>query len=184
MPFANYKLCSWTSTLSYQSGNATGFILIGTLIQAIMLLNNPDYPCPNWQATLMAIAAIVITILANYFGSKLLPRWQNPAFAIHILAYFAFLIPVWRNAPKADSKQVWTDIQNSGGWSSLPLSVMIGQFPAIAAQTTVDPVSSLRRYLSLQAINEDANGRKRRYTCQRKCGTPLHQFPRSYYLST
>jgi choline transport protein len=134
--------------LSYQAGNATGFILIGTLIQSTMLLNNPDYASPNWQATLIAIAAIVITIFCNYFGSKLLPRWQNPGFTIHILLYFAFLIPVWRNAPKASSKQVLTDVENLGGWPSLPLSVMIGQFPAIAAQTTIDPVSSLRRHLS------------------------------------
>ena len=141
MPFAKCKLCSWTSTLSYQAGNATGLILIGTLVQSIILLNNPDYACPNWHATLLAMAAIGIIALSNYFGSKLLPRLQKPAFAIHILAYSAFLIPVWMNAPKADSKQVWTDIKSSGGWSSLPLSVMIGQFPAIAAQTTIDTVS-------------------------------------------
>ncbi|KAK6334070.1 hypothetical protein TWF696_002572 [Orbilia brochopaga] len=131
-------LTGWTATLSYQAGNATGFILIGTLIQSIILLNKPDYGFPNWQATLLAIAAIVFVILCNYFGSRLLPRWQNPAFAIHILAYLAFLVPVWKNAPKASAKQVWTEIENRGGWSSLPLSIMIGQFPAIAAQTTVD----------------------------------------------
>ena len=62
------------------------------------------------------------------------------AFAIHIMAYFAFIIPIWVNAPRASSQQVWTDFSNSGGWSNLGLSVMIGQLSGIYTQVGIDTV--------------------------------------------
>lgn len=41
------------------------------------------------------MAAMLIAYAANVYGSKILPYWQNAVFAIHILGYFGFLVPVW-----------------------------------------------------------------------------------------
>ncbi|KAJ3475941.1 hypothetical protein NLG97_g9290 [Lecanicillium saksenae] len=131
-------LTGWTSTLALQSALATGTFLIGTLVQSIIIIHNPDYSYTNWHATLLVIAAVVVSVLVNIFCSRSLPYWQNPVFAANILAYFGFIIPVWCNAPRATTEQVWTKFENSGGWSSMAIAILVGQLPAIQSQTGID----------------------------------------------
>ncbi|KAJ3491279.1 hypothetical protein NLG97_g5625 [Lecanicillium saksenae] len=140
--FLSY-MTGWTSTLALQAGNASGIFIIGTLVQAIILIHQPDYIFENWHATLLAIAVVGLTIIANVYCSRLLPYWQNPVFVINILAYFAFLIPVWCYAPRTTSEHVWTRWENSGGWSSLTVAVLVGQLPAITSQSGIDTAAHM-----------------------------------------
>jgi len=59
------------------------------------------------------------------------------------MAYFAYIIPIWVNAPTATHSQVWTEFSSEGGWSSLPLSVLIGQLTGISQQVGLDTVSTV-----------------------------------------
>jgi hypothetical protein len=129
--------------MAWQSGNAIGVFLVGTLIQSIISINIPTYAFPSWHATLLVIGAVGIAFAGNVFGAKVLPHWQNAVFAIHVMAYFAFIIPIWVNAPRVPSSQVWSGFENSGGWSNLSLSVMIGQLSGIYTQVGVDTVRLL-----------------------------------------
>src|ERR1700753_637894 len=112
--------------MAWQAGNALGVFLVGTLIQSIISINDPNYAFPAWHATLLVIAAVAIAFCGNVLGHKVLHMWQNVVFVIHVLAYFAFIIPIWVNAPKASTKQVWTEFTNSGGWPSTGLAVLVG----------------------------------------------------------
>ena len=69
-----------------------------------------------------------------------------------MLVYFAVLIPIWVNAPKATSEKVWTGFENFGGWSSLALAVMIGQLPGISVQVGVDTVRGLNSNFPISAV--------------------------------
>ncbi|KAJ6780907.1 hypothetical protein PWT90_03982 [Aphanocladium album] len=130
----------WSSTLAWQAGNAWGLILIGTLLQAIIMVNSEAYAesAPNWHGTIIVIVISILAVAANVFGAKWLPYWQNAAFALHIIAYAGFIIPIWVNAPKASHFQVWGDWQDRGGWPSIGLSVLVGQLPALSSQTAID----------------------------------------------
>lgn len=97
--------------MAWQAGNALGVFLVGTLIQSIISINIPTYAFPAWHATLLVIGAVGVAFIGNVYGSKILPYWQNAVFAIHVMAYFAFIIPIWVNAPRATSKQVWTGFE-------------------------------------------------------------------------
>lgn len=131
----------WTSTLALQAGNALGVLLVGTLIQTIIVVNVPDYANPAWQGTLLVLVAIAFAYTGSVIGHRALPYWQNAAFALHVMAYFAILIPIWINAPKTTHEKVWTGFENTGGWSSLGLAVMIGQLPGTTFQVGIDAVS-------------------------------------------
>lgn len=105
---------SWTSILAWQSGNAIGVFIVSTLIQSIISINIPTYSFPPWHATLLVIGAVAVALAGNVFGSKFLGHWQIGVFVIHVIAYFAFINPIWVNAPRATSTQVWTGFENSG----------------------------------------------------------------------
>ncbi|KAG6012157.1 hypothetical protein E4U54_007695 [Claviceps lovelessii] len=136
-------LTGWTSTLAWQAGNAQGIFLVGTLIQAIITINNIHYEAAYWHGTLLVMAISLIALAANVYGARLLPHWQNIVFVVHIAAYFAVLAPVWVNAPQVESTQVWSDFENSGGWSSMSLAILIGQMPGITAQVGIDTAAHM-----------------------------------------
>ncbi|KAK2766787.1 hypothetical protein FQN54_006101 [Arachnomyces sp. PD_36] len=136
-------LTGWTSTLAWQAGNAQGVFLVGTIIQIIISLYDDLYTFPQWHTTLLAMAAVGIAFVGNTFGSKYLHLWQNVVFTVHILAYLGFLIPIWVNAPRASSSQVWSEFTFSGGWPNAGLAVLVGQQTGIFAQIGVDTAAHM-----------------------------------------
>ena len=77
----------------------------------------------------------------NIYGAKFLPYWQNAFFVLHILAYFAYIVPIWVSAPTASHSQVWGQFQNEGGWPNMGLAVLVGQLTGISEQVGIDTVS-------------------------------------------
>ncbi|KAG5950163.1 hypothetical protein E4U53_005420 [Claviceps sorghi] len=136
-------LTGWTSTLAWQAGNAQGIFLAGTLLQAVVTINNVNYEPAHWHGTLLIMAISLIALAANVYGARLLPHWQNIVFVLHIGAYFAVLAPVWVNAPWVESTQVWSGFENSGMWPSTSLAILIGQMPGITAQVAIDTAAHM-----------------------------------------
>ncbi|OQO02777.1 hypothetical protein B0A48_11059 [Cryoendolithus antarcticus] len=130
----------WISTLAWQAGNAIGVFLTGTLIQVIILENNPDYgkTFPNWHGSLLVIANILITVTGNIFLTRYIPRVQTAFFVLHILTFFAVMIPICINAPKASAREVFADFQNLGGWPNMGVALMAGQLSAIYMMCGMD----------------------------------------------
>ncbi|KAK5699363.1 hypothetical protein LTR17_023293 [Elasticomyces elasticus] len=140
--FLSY-LAGWTSTIAWQAGNAMGIFLAGSIVQTIILVNNDEYAFPAYQGSLLAIAMVVIAYIANIYGAKILPYWQNAFFVLHILVYFAYIVPIWVSAPTATHTQVWSTFQNEGGWSSMGLAVMVGQLTGISQQVGIDTTAHM-----------------------------------------
>ncbi|KAK7546379.1 amino acid permease 2 [Phyllosticta citricarpa] len=123
----------WMATLSWQAGAASGPFLVGTLIQSCAVVAYPDYSPTNWQGTLMVIAVTCIVWLLNVYGSSAMPFLQNLMLLIHILGFVALMIVMWALSPRLTAKDTFTLFTNGGGWSSMGLSLMVGQVSAIYA---------------------------------------------------
>jgi amino acid transporter len=119
------------STLSWQAGNASGSFLTGTIIQALLTVNYPDYEPQAYQGTLLVFAMTLVLYAVNIYGAQIWPKIQNGLLVIHILVYFVVIIVLWTCAPHQSPKAVFTGFTNSGGWSSMGLSLMVGQITAI-----------------------------------------------------
>lgn len=59
-------------------------------------------------------AAIFLALAINVVGGKLLPRMELLILVIHILGYFAILIPLTYMSNHKSNKEVFTDFVNSG----------------------------------------------------------------------
>ncbi|KAF2771417.1 amino acid permease 2 [Teratosphaeria nubilosa] len=133
-------LTGWISTLAWQAGNAEGVWFIACLVQTLVTVGtDAQTPFTGWQTALVAIGCVMLAYLANIYGAMALPYWQVPVFAIHILAYFAYVIPIWVSAPVVTShKDVWSDFRGRGGWSSAGLSVLVGQLTGVGIQAGLE----------------------------------------------
>lgn len=129
--------------MSWQAGYAVGVFLTGTLIQVIILENNPNYAFPAWQGSLFVMAVILLVAIINIYGYRLIPKVQQVAFLLHLMGYICFLVPIWVNAPKTTAKVVFTEFANYGGWSTTGLAVLAGQLSGIYTQIGVDTAAHI-----------------------------------------
>ena len=90
----------------------------------------------------------------NILLSRFIPRVQTLFFVLHILAFFAVMIPICINAPKATAKQVFTEFDNRGGWSSTGFAVLAGQLSAIYMMGGTDSAAHLSEEVKDAAKSE------------------------------
>ncbi|KAH7021801.1 amino acid permease 2 [Macrophomina phaseolina] len=123
----------WMSTMSWQAGTASGPFLVGTLIQGCAIVAYPDYEPTNWQGTLMVIAVAIIVWVFNVYGAHAMPLLQNLMLIVHVLGFLTIIIVLWVLSPRNTAEAVFTHFTNDGGWSTMGLSLMVGQISAIYA---------------------------------------------------
>lgn len=75
---------------------------------------------------MLAIGVGCFTVFFNTFLAKKLPFVEGMMLILHIVGVFVIMIPLWVLAPRNNSKAVFTDFMNNGGWSSDGVSFMIG----------------------------------------------------------
>lgn len=128
--FLSY-ITGWLATLSWQAGNAAGLFLVGTLIQALVTINYPDYSPANWQGTLMVWAVVAVMWVMNVYGARAMPIFQNVFLVLHVFGFLTLIVIFWILSSRTTAKAVFTEFTNKGGWSSMGLSLMIGQISAL-----------------------------------------------------
>lgn len=132
--------------MGWQTGLASIAFISGTLIQGLLVLDNPTYVFERWHGTLLVIAIIAFAIIFNTFLAQRLPMVEGLVLIIHLLGFFAIVIPLWILAPRNSAQDVFTQFSNGGGWSSTGLSVMVGMLSPIYALLGVDSAVHMCMY--------------------------------------
>ena len=105
---------------------ATAFF-VSTLIQALVVQNEPNYQPAGWQGTLLFWAVLLLCVAINTVLSSVLPFIEILILILHLLGFIAILIPLVYLAPQRNSaSSVFKTFLNEGGWSTQALSFFIG----------------------------------------------------------
>ncbi|EPE32956.1 GABA permease, putative [Glarea lozoyensis ATCC 20868] len=102
--------------LSYITGWLTGLIA----------LTVPDYNPQAFHGTLTFWAVILFGVFVNTVVSNQLPKFEGLILILHVLGFFAVLIPLVVLAPHGNSSDVFTVFLNGGGWPNQELSFFVG----------------------------------------------------------
>lgn len=124
-------LTGWMSSISWEAGTASGPFLVGTMIQAQIGINYPDYVAKNWHGTLLVIAITIIVWIGNVYFSRAMPMFQNMMLIVHVGGFLAIMIIFWALAPHATPQAVFTTFTDGGGWQTMGVSLMVGQISSI-----------------------------------------------------
>ena len=100
--------------------------MIGRIIQGLMILNLDSYDPQPWHVTLITIAVAILAIMFNTVLAEQLPVLEGVALLLHMLGFFAIIIPLWVMGPRRNSYDTLLNFTNNGGWPSTSLSAMIG----------------------------------------------------------
>ncbi|OQD63837.1 hypothetical protein PENPOL_c008G04044 [Penicillium polonicum] len=126
-------LTGWLTVIGWQATFATSCYLVGTLIQGLVVLTNSKYEPKSWHASLIFWAIVVFSVAINSVGGKVLPRFEGMILILHILGFFAILIPLTYMADHGTSKEVFTQFLNMGKFPSQGLSFFVGMVGCIFA---------------------------------------------------
>jgi hypothetical protein len=111
--------------LGWIAATAAASFFASSMIQGLVVLCNPSYSLIGWQGTLIYWAIVLLALSINTVFSKLLPSIEVTILFVHILGFFAIIIPLARLAPHTDSSEIWGSFLDSG-WNSTGLALFIG----------------------------------------------------------
>ncbi|KAI9757776.1 MAG: hypothetical protein M4579_003312 [Chaenotheca gracillima] len=123
--FLSY-ITGWLACLGWQAATASSAYLGGTMIQGLIVLNNPSYVPQRWQGTLLFYAILFVSLFFNTYLVKHLPKIEGLILIIHVAGFFGVLIPLVYMAPRGSASDVFTTFTNGGGWSTQALSFFVG----------------------------------------------------------
>ncbi|KAJ4407878.1 hypothetical protein N0V91_003543 [Didymella pomorum] len=127
-------ISGWLTLAGWLASFGSGCFLTGGLIQGLLILCQPDTYVPqNWHVTLLYWAVILFCVFINVAAGWLLPKFEGALLVLHILGFFAILIPLLILGPKGDAKEIFTTFLNMGGWDSQGLSFCVGIMGSVFA---------------------------------------------------
>ncbi|KAI1171340.1 putative GABA permease [Nemania sp. FL0916] len=121
-------LTGWLAVTGWQALIASGALVTGTMIQGLILLTHPDYAAvmKNWHGTLLLWAVVLLAYGINTAVGSLLARFEGLVLVLHILGFFAVILPLLLLSPHASAKDVFDTWVNQGKWQTQSLSFSIG----------------------------------------------------------
>lgn len=116
----------WLDLIGWWANAASGVYFGATVTQGLLVLNYPGYGYERWHGTLLMFAALLLCVVVNSIGARLLPKVEGLILILHILGFFAVLIPLVYLAPHKDAEFVFGTFINSSGWGNSGLVWFIG----------------------------------------------------------
>ncbi|PYH32211.1 amino acid permease [Aspergillus neoniger CBS 115656] len=116
----------WLDMIGWWANTASGVYFAATVLQGLLVLNYDGYDFQRWHGTLLMFAALVICLLVNSFGARLLPKIEGLILILHTAGFLAILIPLVYLAPHKNGEFVFANFTNTSGWKSSGLTWLIG----------------------------------------------------------
>lgn len=123
--FLSY-ITGWITIIGWNACSASASLIVGTMIQGIAVLNYPNYVPERWHAVLLFYALAGIAIFINTYLARMLPQIESCILVLHIIGFFALLIPLVYLAPHDSVQKVFTTTLNEGKWPTYGLAFCIG----------------------------------------------------------
>ncbi|KAJ5717437.1 hypothetical protein N7488_003083 [Penicillium malachiteum] len=136
------KVCSyligWLTCLAWIATIATETIFLGTMIEGLITLNNPEFAQKRWQNTLLAWASVAGTFFMNVVVPNALPRFEIVILVLHLAGFIAITATLLAMSPKRSARFVFQTSLNEGGWPTQGLSYCVGFIGNIATFVGAD----------------------------------------------
>ncbi len=88
-------------------------------------MTTPDYEPKAWHSMLLLWTAISVAVSVNAVVGGLLPNFEGFVLILHVLGFFAILLPLIIYGQHQPALEVFEPFMNTGGWPTQGLSLMI-----------------------------------------------------------
>ncbi|MCJ1388133.1 hypothetical protein MMC18_000978 [Xylographa bjoerkii] len=122
--FLSY-ITGWITLIGWQAVSTSTVYLCGSLIQGLVVLVNPSSGGTLWQGTLLLWAMIFFCVFFNTTLGNFLPHVEGLGLVLHIVGFFAIMVPMIYLAPHGSASYVFGTFLNEGNWPTQGVSFMI-----------------------------------------------------------
>ena len=85
-------LTGWLCIAGWQGGITGIGMLVATVIQGLITLNNDNYVAQSWHGTLLTIGIVAFCVLFNTYGARQLPVVEGTLAVLHFGGMFVIII--------------------------------------------------------------------------------------------
>lgn len=137
--FISY-ITGWLTVGGWQGSVASSGFLTGNMLKGMITMTATyyEYEPKAWHGTLLYWAVIFFAVFINTIVSSALPKFEGLILILHVLGFFAILIPLIVLSPHGDASTIFTSFQNTGNWPTQGLSFMVGMIGNVFAFVGTD----------------------------------------------
>ncbi|KAK5725060.1 hypothetical protein LTR17_013259 [Elasticomyces elasticus] len=88
-------ITGWLCIAGWQGGITGIGMLVATIIQGLITLNDVDYVAQGWHGTLLTIGIVAFCVLFNTYGARQLPVVEGSLAILHFGGMFVIIIILW-----------------------------------------------------------------------------------------
>ena len=96
------------------------------MTRGLIILTDPTYEPQPWHSVMLFWGVIFLGVSVNTVISGWLPKLEGLILILHILGFFALLLPLVILGPHAQASQVLQTFINGGNWPINGLSFFVG----------------------------------------------------------
>lgn len=89
-------------------------------------MTHPSYDPKPWHTVLLLWSAIGFAVFVNAVVGRLLPRVEGVILVVHVLGFFAVILPLIFFGPRRNASEIFGSFMNNGHLPTKGLSVMVG----------------------------------------------------------
>lgn len=115
------------------------------MIQSLISNDNASYDWTNLRSTLIGFPVILIVYLLNVYAAHKMPLLQNMMLILYVFGFIVIMVTMLVLSPRIEFGDVFTQFSNTGGYSTMGLSLMVGQLTPIFAFLCTSGSSHLPR---------------------------------------
>lgn len=119
--------------IAWTAAPTAAIYLAASVLQSTIAMNIPSYDPKGWHITLIMWAILLVCTVLNTWLGMILPVIEVLILLVHVLGFFAVLVPLVYLGPKADPRSIFTVSFDYGGWGDLTLATFIGLKGTVAA---------------------------------------------------
>ncbi|TVY19970.1 Choline transport protein [Lachnellula arida] len=149
--FLSY-MTGWTTAIAWQATSCATLYLAATMIQGLLIQNDPSYILQRWHGTLIGYAILMFSLFVNTYLATVLPKIESIVLILHIFGFFCVLIPLVYFGPHGDTSTVFRQFLNEGAWPSQGLSFFIGLTTSMIAFVGLDAAAHMAEEIEDAAV--------------------------------
>ena len=128
--FLSY-ITGWLTICGWQGLTAAGVYQASSMMQGLAILANPAYQPQPWHQILIGLGVTLFAVFINTRGGVILPRFEGFMLILHVMGFFAILIPLVTISPHRSAEEVFRNFMNAGNEPTQGVSFMIGTIGAL-----------------------------------------------------
>ncbi|KAG9526441.1 putative amino acid permease, partial [Aureobasidium melanogenum] len=116
----------WFAAIGWQGAAASNPLVLAQHVEALVALNNPTFEVKGWMTSLLMIACAALATCVNIYGIRFLSSLEAIMLALHVVGFFAVLIPLWLMGERSTTHDVFFTFEDNAGWGSIGTACLVG----------------------------------------------------------